>query len=334
MLFCASLLTSCAQTKESIKPQLDYAVQDKYLKQLQPIFPALTTNEMDQLWGKEYFIGVGFAKKLDLYQAITSFKRADILIPENNVDRKAEIQYQIVSCYYLGKKYYEVIDTFEDSLLASTTRNFIGFHDLLIMLFESYLKTGQPERAHWLLRSMKKHFPKDAEKLQFTSAILEGDLLAMKELVREEELQQDENAFQLISNNEEKEEVVDLSYCRKACGEILTTYDQYKKSPLKAQIFNAILPGAGYLYLGQKQSAFTAFSLNSLFIGAAAYFFHSGNIPAGIITLSFESGWYLGGIAGVKEQTRLYNERLFETHAHYHLRDNKLFPILMLNHGF
>ena len=30
----------------------------------------------------------------------------------------------------------------------------------------------------------------------------------------------------------------------------------------------------------------------------------------------------------------LYNERLFETHAHYQMRDHKLFPILMLQHGF
>ena len=42
----------------------------------------------------------------------------------------------------------------------------------------------------------------------------------------------------------------------------------------------------------------------------------------------------MGGILGAKEGATLYNERLFETSAHYHMRDHKLYPILMLHHGF
>ena len=101
-----------------------------------------------------------------------------------------------------------------------------------------------------------------------------------------------------------------------------------------AQTLNAIIPGAGYLYLGQTQSAFTSFALNGLFLATAGYFVHEHNYAAALITLSFESGWYLGGIAGAKDAAKLYNERLYETHAHHHMRDQKLFPILMLNHGF
>lgn len=75
-------------------------------------------------------------------------------------------------------------------------------------------------------------------------------------------------------------------------------YEKHAKSIKTAQCLNAVLPGAGYWYIGQKQTAVTALLVNSLFIGAASYFFVDGNIPAGVITLSLESGWYFGGIYG------------------------------------
>ncbi len=355
---CLLALSGCTQgiaAKSQMKPKIDFAVQDKYLKHLSPLFNPLTYEELVSDWGKEYQIGLAFAKRLDLYQAITSFKRADILIPEGNLKRKAEIQYQIVNCYYLGKKHFEVVDTFENSILANTDRNFIGFHDLLIILVDSYLALENPERANGILRSMKKFYPKDAKKLELTSAILHADLYEMKELSNTKSIDAEianlyanlpikESSIALISDpdtvsaqlNYENElsELEHLAGCQIATGDIVRAFHKYKKNPSLAGFLNATIPGLGYLYIGQKQSAFTAFSLNSLFIATTAYFFYKGNVPAAIITLSFESGWYLGGILGAKEGALLYNERLFETHAHYQMRDHKLFPILMLQHGF
>ena len=69
------------------------------------------------------------------------------------------------------------------------------------------------------------------------------------------------------------------------------SYEKEKKSISKAQLLNTFIPGAGYLYVNQKQSAVTAFFLNALFIAATYHFFHKGHTAAGIITLSFESGW-------------------------------------------
>lgn len=339
----------------ALKPQLDYSVQDKYIQNLHPIFPFLTEDELNTNWGLEYQIGLAFAKKLHLYHAITSFKRSDILIPENNFERKAEIQYHIINCYYLGKKYFDVVDTFENSVLASTTRNFAGFHDLLIILFESYLKEDQEERALWTLRTMKKFYPNEAQKLELTMAISSGDLTNLQNKASSKEPERQANLLfakksssnsdvTLISNlnhdplsEDEEAELTHLNNfinCQSACTEIISAYHKYKKSPLLAGTLNALLPGSGYLYLGQAQSAFTAFALNGLFIATAGYFIHEKNYPAAIITLSFESGWYFGGILGAKESAKLYNDRLFETHAHHHMRDNKLFPILMLDHGF
>jgi len=341
--------------KSQINPKIDFAVQDKYLKHLSPLFNPLSYDEINSDWGKEYQIGLAFAKRLDLYQAITSFKRADILIPDENLKRKAEIQYQIVNCYYLGKKPFEVVDTFENSILANTDRNFIGFHDLLIILVDSHLALENKDRANGILRTMKKFYPKDAKKMELTSAILHADLYEMKQLSNTKAIEAEianlyttlpikESPITLVSdpdilnnqikNEKEISELEHLAGCQTATGDIVKAYHKYKKNPSLAGFLNATIPGLGYLYIGQKQSAFTAFSLNSLFIATTAYFFYKGNVPAAIITLSFESGWYLGGILGAKEGALLYNERLFETHAHYQMRDHKLFPILMLQHGF
>ena len=352
LIFIASSCAPSQAVKSQINPKIDFAVQDKYLKQLSPLSNPLDSYELDSAWGKEYQIGLAFAKRLDLYQAITSFKRADILIPESLIKRKAEIQYQIINCYYLGKKYFDVVDTFENSVLANTDRNFIGFHDLLIILVESYSQCDNPERANWILRTMKKFYPNDAKKLELSTAILHADLYEMKQLsntsVTKNELEILYAKLPMPSGNimlaseqsppiDQKNEIDELEHlrdCQAATGDVLAAFNKYKKSPSIAGFLNATIPGLGYLYIGQKQSAFTAFCLNALFISSTGYFFYKGNVPAGIITLSFETGWYLGGILGAKEGATLYNERLFETHAHYQMRDHKLFPILMLQHGF
>ena len=66
ILLCAG----CASTA-AIKPRLDYSVQDKYLKHLSPVFLPLSPEELESPWGREYQIGLAFAKTLDLYQAFT-----------------------------------------------------------------------------------------------------------------------------------------------------------------------------------------------------------------------------------------------------------------------
>ena len=348
VLFIAASCGPSQAVKSEMKPKIDFAVQDKYLKHLSPLFNPLTPYELETAWGKEYQIGLAFAKRLDLYQAITSFKRADILIPESMLQKKAEIQYQIITCYYLGKKYFDVVDSFETSVLANTDRNFIGFRDLLIILVDSYLQCENPERANFILRTMKKFYPVDAKKLELTSSILHADLFEMKQLANSSTTQKElntllaklppqENGILPINDislpETEISELEHLIDCQNGTAEILKGFHKYKKNPSLAGFLN-LVPGLGYLYIGQKQSAFTAFCLNALFISSAGYFIHKGNIPAAVITLSFETGWYLGGIIGAKEGAMLYNERLFETHAHYQMRDHKLFPILMLQHGF
>lgn len=305
----ACLLQGCSSHTAHIEPQLDYGIQDKYIQQLDPLFTTLQPEEKQTPWGTEYAIGLQFAKQLDLYQAVTAFKRAQILIPDDNLMRSNEIQYYILKCYYLGKRYDEVIDYFETSSFANFPPCFSGHHDLLVMLFDAYIQSKQPDEALHVIDYMQKLDPIRSQELHTTDAILRGDLVKLSSLEQSPDVQE-------------------------ATEDLLASYYTLRKSSSTAALYNALLPGAGYWYLGQKHAACTAFCFNTLFIAAATYFFQEGNIPAGIITLGFETGWYMGGIYGVQQSAKLYNERLFEQKAHHHLKEQKLFPILMLQYGF
>ncbi len=302
-------LGGCYRVPDKIEPQVNYAVQDKYLQSLPPAFPPLSLNERKEPWGQEYLIGQKFAEHLDLYRAITSFKRAEFLLPPTNRTRLEEIQYQILLSYYLGNRYEEVSQEFVHSSLYTADKKFSAYHDLLIIMYESYLEIGEEDKAEYVLRILKHHYPETAKKLELSTIMIEGNLSEIRVAER-------------------------CDPSKTYLTELIKEYDGKKKSVHKAQAFNALVPGAGYLYVGQKQSALTSFLLNGLFIWAAVHFYSNGHIAAGIITTSFEAGWYFGGIYGAGESAKLYNERLYEEHAYPALNRNGLFPVLMLKYGF
>lgn len=302
-------MAGCYKVPDKIDPQVNFSVQDKYLKQLPPAFSPLNSSEKGEPWGQEYLIAQKFAEHLDLYRAITTFKRAEFLLPAGRPQRLEEIQYQILLSYYLGKRYEQVTQEFTHSSLYSATDTFPAYHDLLIMVYESYLEVGEEQKADYVFRVIKHHFPETANRLKVSTALIEGDLDELRTIQREDP---------------SKEYITQL----------LTTYEAKKKSVKKAQTLNALVPGAGFLYVGQKQSAFTSFLLNGLFIWASVHFYAKGNYAAGAIFTSFETGWYFGGIYGAGESAKLYNERLYEEEAYPILNKQGSFPVLMLRFGF
>jgi len=305
----ALLLSSCYRVPRGIDPVVDYTVQERYLKKLPASFPPLSPAEKREDWGKEYLIGLFFAKELDLYQAITAFKRAEFLIPSSEKQRKLEIQYEIILCYFLGQKYEEVLSSFKASDLKFIDSSFPAYNDLLIILYESYQKVGDPQSAQQMLENLRYSSPEEADKLALSHAISTADFCSLR-------------PYAATPSSP--------PYLK----QMLNCYDNCKKSVSVAQGLNALLPGAGFLYIGQKQSALTAFLLNGLFIFATYEFFHHNFIAAGIITASFEAGWYFGGIYGGGEEAKFYNERLYEREAYNVLNRERLFPVLLLKYGF
>lgn len=301
-------LVSCYRVQDQIEPRVSFELQDQHFQKLTGAFPALSALERASDWGKEYIIAKAFAEELDLYRAVSTFKRARILLEEKE-PRRLEVEYDILLCYFLGKRYDDAVEAFEKSALAHVDKTFPAYHDLLLVLYESYRELDNKEKQEKILELIDKTYPDTGEELKVSIAIRAGDLPTINLFA---------DGFQHTSYLDE------LTDC----------YYGQKKSVGTAQLLNALMPGAGYLYIGQRKSALTAFLLNGLFIAAATQFFLHNHIAAGIITTGFETGWYFGGIYGAGEEAKFYNERLYEKNASVVLNEYKLFPVLMLQHAF
>lgn len=347
IILIASFIGNCCRVNDSINPSIDCAVQDQYLSHLKNGFYPLTPAEKQTDWGKEMIIAKAFADGQDLYRAVSTYKRADILV--DNEERKLEIQYYIVFSFYLAKHYQEAILAFETSKLPTVDRSFQAYHDLLLVLYECYREIDWPEKEDQILEMIQKSYPHTAAKLKLSRAIREGDLAKLSQSINPTPDFINSPSLKCCNdlNTISSSEITDCdsfsniydqkgpsTYENGYLEPFLNHYEMQKKSVRKAQVYNALFPGAGYLYLGQKKSAFTAFLLNGLFIAAATQFFIRGNIPAGIITTGFEAGWYFGGIYGAGEEAKFYNERIYERAASQVLNEKNLFPILMMNYGF
>jgi hypothetical protein len=303
--FILSMFFGCCRVGDRIEPRIDCQVQDQYLSRLQSPFSPLTEEERQADWGREMVIAQAFAANFDLYRAISTYKRAHILIGAPS-QRKTQIEYGILLCYYLGKHYDDAVESVNKSSLAHVDKSFPAYHDLLVILYECYHEMNCLDNEACIFEMIQKDFPETAQKLHISQAVRAGDLPQISVLQQKD--------FGL--------------------AQLLNRYENERKSVAKAQSFNALLPGAGYFYLGQKKSALTALLLNGLFIAAMYEFFHHHHLAAGFITTSFEMGWYFGGIYGAGEEAKYFNEKVYERNASRTLHERNLFPVLMMQYGF
>lgn len=301
--------TSCQLTTCKLEPTICYTPSTSRITDLPSAFPPLSPEERDQEWGRELVIGDAFAREWDLYRAITSYKRTLFLLPANAMERRLQVEYDIILCYYLGHKYEEAINLFENSPLAHVNHLFPAYNQVLLMAYECYLEMDQIEKANCILELINKMSPETGEDLSIYENLVEGNLEAAQ--------------CQIDQHRD---------FC--TIQPDLDTYYRYAKSPSLARKLNAILPGAGYYYIEQKKSAVTAFLINTLFTIAAYQFFRHGYPAAGIVTASLEAGWYIGGINGVGIEAQEFNNRLYEGVSKKILSDHFMFPILMFETSF
>lgn len=306
-LLCLLFTACCCKESCEIEPQIPFAAPIHVIENLPSAFPDLSEEELQQDWAKELLIGNKFARENDLYRAITCFKRALILIPSSETYRQQQIEYDIILSYYFAGKYQEAVEAFEVSSLTTVSNQFLALDNLLQMLYDAYSKTGQFAKAEKVYDLIQRLKPETAALLQHAEDVQEANFCALQD--------------PCIGAND------NLTL-------FLEAYAQNAKSVKKAKMLNAFLPGAGYYYIGQKNTAITAFIVNSLFIAAAYYFFDQGNWAAGAITTSLEMGWYLGGINGAGLGAKEYNEHLYEGLAKDYLIKEHLFPVLRFETSF
>ncbi|MBA2727060.1 MAG: tetratricopeptide repeat protein [Parachlamydiaceae bacterium] len=304
-IFCSSCQRSC----EPFKPNICYYPPPCLIESRPSAFTPLTAEECKSDWGKEIRLAYAFGKQQDFYRAITGFKSALVFLPKNKLERKMQIEYGIIQSYYLGCKYRDAIEYFEGCELLYAPKDFPAYHDLLILLYDAYLKIDNEEKACNMLGVINQEYPNEANTLILSKGFLDGDIPNIKE------------AAQCSPDKEE----IDC---------FINEYLSVSKDERRAQVYQALLPGAGYLYVGQKDAARTSFLINLLFTWAAYQFFDRGYIAAGIITASLEAGWYFGGINGARLEAREFNERLFGVNGREFMRCHGYFPILMLETTF
>jgi tetratricopeptide (TPR) repeat protein len=304
-IVCA--FSSCQPVLQKMEPTLVCPLPIHRVSTLPSAFTPLSAEEKKQEWAIELMIGDVFAKEWDLYRAITCYKRAIILSPIG-LDRRLQLDYNLIYCYYLGSKYQEALNLFEESELSQSGPEFPAFNNLLLLVYDSYLQTKQEEKAACVLEAIRLFSPESGEDLFLYQTLLSGDI----EIAR---------CIFAKANHQKMRET-------------FSCYELNAKSPSKARFLNAILPGAGYKYVGQKQSAITSFVINTLFTLASYQFFRHGYPAAGAITASMEMGWYLGGINGAGIEAHEYNTRLFEGVSRKILLEKEAFPVLMLETSF
>jgi putative membrane protein insertion efficiency factor len=108
--------------------------------------------------------------------------------------------------------------------------------------------------------------------------------------------------FERLSNNENFKEV--------ASKNILAIHN-YTKSKIKNANLAGILsiiPGAGYAYAGNRQTAISALVINSMLSYATYTSFKTKNYGIGILTSIFNLSFYLGSISGASKSAKRHNE--------------------------
>jgi hypothetical protein len=254
-------------------------------------------------------VAYAFVFEQDYYRAITSFKRALVFLPADHYARKQQIEYGIVQSYYLGHKYASAIEAFEASSLSIHNEKFPAFRELLIMLYECYRHEELCDRQAAILGELERHFPGDAQNVQLSTALRGADFPAVVAFAEGHPAHGDVHRF-------------------------LYEFECAAKSERRAQLAQAILPGSGYYYVGQKKAAVTSFLVNALFLWASYRFFERGYPAAGMITASLEAGWYFGGINGARLAAQEFNQELYELNGREFMRRHQLFPVLMVGTNF
>lgn len=302
-------LTGCGLVRQDeVCSRVSLPVREREIQSLPSPFKPLTPEELAQPFGVELHVAKAFARELDLYRAITAFKRALYLLPSERQDRRLEAEYGLFLSYYLGGKHAEALYSFENSHLSHVPTTFAPYDDLLIALEDTYRWRCEEDRAqnvHALLRQRQND---QADELRLGHAMADHQLPSLMD----------------VSPDPLRPEVGAFLHCYCACT----------KSPGTAMALQAVLPGAGYFYVGQHRAALTSLVINTVFIAATYQFFHQGNWGAGLIAGSLEFGWYVGGINGAGLAAKAYNERLYQVQACEFMREHRLFPLLQMRHSF
>jgi hypothetical protein len=115
-----------------------------------------------------------------------------------------------------------------------------------------------------------------------------------------------------LGKTDEIKEIDSLGFAlsKESFDNIIYSFKNIKtKSPFLSGMMSAIIPGSGYIYVGEVKEGISALLVNSL-LGAGIYaLFKNGNTGSGILTSLVAAPFYFGNILGSVNAAHLNNSR-------------------------
>ncbi len=238
----------------------------------------------ENAWKREFFLAHKFFQQKDYYSALESFKRAKALYISEDRQEQQVIDRGFIETYFILSDYRKVIETF--CLSSLSQKNTAKDSSLLVKVYKSYEKLGEHQKADELIQHI----------LQVHSPSAQSLLLAQA-------FSRDQWSY--------AEKWIEKNTLFQGLKEGLEQYRKAFKSKKTAKWLSILVPGAGYWYSGQPKSGLTSFFINSLLIAASMQCFIARFYALGILTATFEMGWYFGGIMGAMRAAQQHNDQLF-----------------------
>jgi hypothetical protein len=282
----------CSRAPQPDAP-LSVAPQAPEIKRLPSAFPPVLDGQGN--WVEERLIGRSFAQQGDYYRAITAFKRSLILLPEESASRCFELQYDILLCYCFAQRWSDALSHYRSSELGQIPPDFPARRDLILLVQEILLQTGDSVGSEHMDRMLS---PEDAKARQLSRSL---QLRAWENV--------DSASFKEL-------------------------WTAHRKSPDRAAFLQAIFPGAGYWYVGQTRAGVTSFLLNALTTAATVTLATHHQWAAAFLVGSLELGWYMGGMNGAALAAHQWNQRLGEDLAYPLLMRERSATLFRLEYAF
>jgi tetratricopeptide (TPR) repeat protein len=233
----------------------------------------------------------GFIEQGEYYRAVTELKRLAILFPHSpQIERAA---YGEALANYLGEE-FESASVIALNLARNTTVPGRSYSASYLQSL-AYWKMEQHKMALGALSSIADgaKTPDRAEKLACTEAVylMDAEYVDAAKAVLERH----------IKGNS------DASSASAGLAALKRFDDMPQKSPTLAGTLSAILPGAGYAYVGRWGDAATSLILNGLFAAATWDLLRDDKYAAGYLVGTVGLSFYMGNIYGSANAAHRFN---------------------------
>lgn len=245
---------------------------------------SLYASELDDAFKREFFLGEKLLERKEPLLALESFKKAKALCSSQDLEALKSIDQALIETYFSLGDHRKVIQTFEHSPLALCESK--SHVKLLTKLYKSYETQKEYQKADELLKELQKLDTSKVHPFLISQAFTRGHW-SMATHWMEQHPQ-----FQHLKEG-------------------LEEYHKAWKSKQLAKWLSILMPGMGYWYANQPKSGLTSFFINGLLITASMQCFMARLYTLGILTSTFEMGWYLGGVFGAIKAVERHNHQLF-----------------------